>query len=168
MSCLLPRTAGVLLLVALSACAKTPVRPSAALPASSEDAACLVDTATRPVRSTRAPVWIDVQHGLASWYGRTLQGRRTASGERFNMHELTAAHRTLPFGTHVMVRNPRNQREVVVRINDRGPHQPDRVIDLSRAAASALGLLGRGEASVDLLLPMTEGGPAPRPLLGAC
>jgi rare lipoprotein A len=87
---------------------------------------------------------------LASWYGRGFQGRPTASGEPFDMHGLTAAHRTLPFGTPVEVRNPRNGRSVVVRINDRGPHTRRRDIDLSYAAARELGIAGRGTARVDL------------------
>src|SRR5207237_8488018 len=82
--------------------------------------------------------------GLASWYGLAFQGRRTASGERFDMNAFTAAHPSLPFGTRVLVRNPRNDRFVVVRINDRGPFVPGRIIDLSHAAARALGMLGFG------------------------
>lgn len=101
------------------------------------------------------PLWSRWQRGVASWYGGTFHDRRTASGERFNMHELTAAHRTLPFGTEVKVRNPNNNRTVVVRINDRGPFTGNRSIDLSRAAANALGILNRGTAQVELLLQAT-------------
>jgi rare lipoprotein A len=93
--------------------------------------------------------------GLASWYGLAFQGRRTASGERFDMNAFTAAHPTLPFGTRVLVRNPRNDRAVVVRINDRGPFVPGRIIDLSHAAARALGMLSFGPKVVVL----TEPGP---------
>ncbi|HEY9096724.1 MAG TPA: septal ring lytic transglycosylase RlpA family protein [Hydrogenophaga sp.] len=92
-----------------------------------------------------------IGEGLASFYGRKFHGRRTASGERFDMGELTAAHRSLPFGTKVRVRNLRNGKEVVVRINDRGPFKKGRVIDVSRAAAEALGMVGRGLARVELL-----------------
>ena len=92
----------------------------------------------------------EVGRGKASWYGPGFQGRRTASGERFDMNQLTAAHRTLPFGTRVRVRNLQNGREVVVRINDRGPHIRDRIIDLSKAAGAALDLLHAGEAQVVL------------------
>lgn len=88
------------------------------------------------------------EYGLASWYGVQLHRRRTASGERFDMHALTAAHRTLPFGSLVCVRSLVTGREVVVRINDRGPHAANRVIDLSRAAADALGVLGLGTKPV--------------------
>ena len=80
--------------------------------------------------------------GLASWYGPGFHGRRTASGETFNTNALTAAHRTLPFGTQVRVVNQHNGRSVVVRINDRGPFSHGRLIDLSRAAAQMIGLSG--------------------------
>lgn len=88
--------------------------------------------------------------GIASWYGPGFHRRRTASGERFDMHALTAAHRTLPFGTLVCVRSQATGREVVVRINDRGPHVANRVMDLSRGAALALGMHGLGLKPVDV------------------
>ncbi len=89
------------------------------------------------------------QRGVATWYGRELQGHRTASGERFDMNDLTAAHLSLPFGTRVRVTNLRNHRSVVVRINDRGPYGGHgHIIDLSRAAASRLGITGDGSAPV--------------------
>lgn len=88
--------------------------------------------------------------GMASWYGAAFHRRRTASGERFDMHALTAAHRTLPFGSLVCVRSLVNGKAVQVRINDRGPHTQDRVIDLSRAAAQELGMLGLGIKPVTL------------------
>lgn len=88
--------------------------------------------------------------GLASWYGPGFHKRRTASGERFDMHALTAAHRTLPFGTLVCVRSQATGRGVVVRINDRGPHVANRVLDLSRGAALALGMGGLGLKPVDV------------------
>jgi rare lipoprotein A len=91
-----------------------------------------------------------VLRGWASWYGPGFQGQRTASGEPFNPRALTAAHRTLPFGTRVRVTNLRNGQTVVVRINDRGPHVPGREIDLSAGAAQALGLLPMGAAPVRL------------------
>ncbi|MNF73155.1 RlpA-like protein precursor [compost metagenome] len=86
--------------------------------------------------------------GKASYYGSRHHGRRTASGERFDQHALTAAHRTLPFGTRVKVTNLNNDRTVVVRINDRGPHIRGRIIDLSREAADRLGMLRAGVAPV--------------------
>jgi rare lipoprotein A len=94
----------------------------------------------------------DIGAGLASWYGPGLSGHATASGERFDPGELTAAHRSLPFGSKVRVTNPRNGRSVVVRINDRGPYTGGRVIDLSEAAARQLGITGSGEAKVTLAL----------------
>ena len=90
------------------------------------------------------------QVGLASYYARTHHGRRTASGERFDMQAMTAAHRTLPFGTRVRVTNLANGRRTVVRINDRGPFRRERIIDLSYAAARELGMAGRGITRVRL------------------
>ena len=88
--------------------------------------------------------------GLASWYGPHHHGRPTASGQLFDMNALTAAHRTLPLGTRVRVTNVENGRSVVVRITDRGPYVGERVIDVSQAAADALGMLERGVAPVRL------------------
>jgi rare lipoprotein A len=86
--------------------------------------------------------------GKASWYGKRYHGRTTASGERFDMNALTAAHRRLPFGTLVRVTNLSNRRSLVVRINDRGPYARGRIIDLSRRAASLLGFRNMGVARV--------------------
>nr|BDD43801.1 hypothetical protein 20 [Spirochaetaceae bacterium] len=88
--------------------------------------------------------------GIASWYGGKFQGRLTANGEVFDTNELTAAHRELPFGTIVQVTNTDTGASVVVRINDRGPFVDNRVIDLSRAAADAIGLTATGVAPVVL------------------
>jgi rare lipoprotein A len=85
-------------------------------------------------------LWQEV--GIASWYGPRFHGKRTASGERFDTNALTAAHKTLPFGTRVRVKSVADGKEVVVRINDRGPFIAGRIIDLSRAAAQALGMRG--------------------------
>ncbi len=85
-----------------------------------------------------------VEEGLASWYGREAQGGPTASGERFDMHAFTAAHRRLPFNTLVVVENLRNGRRVTVRVNDRGPYGRGRIIDVSFAAARALGMVNAG------------------------
>ncbi|MEL7729287.1 septal ring lytic transglycosylase RlpA family protein [Citromicrobium bathyomarinum] len=90
--------------------------------------------------------------GVASYYGRRFHGRRTANGERFDMNAMTAAHKTLPFGTKVRVTNPRTGKSVVVRINDRGPYAHGREIDVSRAAATQLGLIQRGHGTVELAL----------------
>ena len=91
-----------------------------------------------------------IKSGLASWYGNMFQGRRTASGETYNMNELTAAHRTLPFGSNVKVTDLRSRRSVVVTITDRGPVPEDRVIDLSLAAAKQLRMVGKGVDPVRL------------------
>ena len=90
--------------------------------------------------------------GIASYYGARFHGRRTANGETFDMHAMTAAHRTLPFGSRVRVTNPSNGASVVVRINDRGPFIGGRTIDLSRAAATEIGLIQRGHGNVELEL----------------
>jgi rare lipoprotein A len=90
------------------------------------------------------------QVGPASWYGKSFDGRETASGERYNMFLLTAAHRELPLGTLVRVTNLRNGRAVVVRINDRGPVPKSRIIDLSYGAAQLLGLRAHGVTKVRL------------------
>ncbi len=91
-----------------------------------------------------------VQVGVASWYGPGFHGRKTASGEVFNMHAFTAAHRSLPFGTLVRVTYLKTGKSVVVRINDRGPWKRGRIIDLSYAAARAIGLLRDGTGRVRL------------------
>ena len=91
----------------------------------------------RPVTDDRAVT----EKGLASWYGKKFHGRRTASGEAYNMYAMTAAHKTLPIPSYARVRNPANGHEVIVRVNDRGPFSPGRVIDLSYTAALKLGVL---------------------------
>ena len=93
-----------------------------------------------------------VQEGMAAWYGSKFNGRKTASGERFNMHICTAAHRTLPFNSLVKVTNLKSNASVVVRINDRGPFVKSRIIDLSRAAARKIGLDKTGTARVRIEL----------------
>lgn len=88
--------------------------------------------------------------GIASWYGTKFHGRRTSSGETFDMHRFTAAHRTLPLPSYVEVTNLANGRSLVVRVNDRGPFKKDRLIDLSYAAAARLGFADRGTARVEV------------------
>ncbi len=90
--------------------------------------------------------------GMASFYGYDFAGRQTANGERFNPQAMTAASKTLPFGTLVRVTNRNNGRSVVVRINDRGPYVGGRVIDLSLGAASVVGMIGSGVAPVDIAI----------------
>jgi len=108
-------------LLALASCARLPLRPQGG-----------------------------AETGIASWYGQEFHGRSTSSREIFDMNDMTAAHRTLPFGTNVMVTNLGNDHSVVVRINDRGPFVRGRIIDLSYAAARVLGIVGPGTARVRL------------------
>lgn len=91
------------------------------------------------------------QVGMASWYGHGFHGRKTASGERFNTHAYTAAHKHLKFGTSVRVTNLLNNKSVIVTINDRGPFVRGRVIDLSKAAARAVGIRGTGKVSLTVV-----------------
>lgn len=105
------------------------------------------------------------QIGIASWYGAQHQGKRTASGELFDMNQLTAAHRSLPFGTRLRVTNRDNNQSTEVRINDRGPFVKGRILDVSYAAARRLGALGAGTFPVRLrvvALPTTGADATPR------
>jgi len=101
--------------------------------------------APQPI-TVKAPL----QRGTASWYGPSFQGHRTASGERYDMHDYTAAHPSLPFGTVLEVRNVANGRSVKVRVNDRGPFTHKRIIDLSYAAAKEIGAVLPGTAVVEI------------------
>ncbi len=92
-----------------------------------------------------------MEEGLASWYGPGFHGKKTASGERYNMYAFTAAHKVLPLNSYVLVINLENGRKTVVRINDRGPFVKDRIIDLSYAAAKALGMAKKGVARVRII-----------------
>ena len=104
--------------------------------------------AGKPEIKPAAPSGVKQSRGVASWYGPGFHGRTTANGERYNQNGLTAAHRSLPFGTRVRVTNVNNGRSVVVRINDRGPFAKGRVIDLSAGAARVIGLINSGVAPV--------------------
>jgi len=88
--------------------------------------------------------------GIASYYGSGFHGKKTANGERFDMYDYTAAHRTLPFNTRVKVKNLHNNKSIIVRINDRGPYIKGRIIDLSFNAAKKIGLIGRGVGKVKI------------------
>jgi rare lipoprotein A len=106
-------------------------------------------------RATRMPAPPKVgatEHGIASWYGHPYHGRRAANGEVYDMDKLTAAHRTLPFGTRVLVENQTNGKSVEVRITDRGPFIGGRIIDLSRAAARHIEMIGPGTAKVRVIV----------------
>ena len=153
------------------------VRPNPA-PISSVKAATVVKTeesvsipvrATREVITSRKPVVVEEdglmdrmnvlaaqtvrrfnQSGLASWYGRQFNGRPTASGERFDMHGLTAAHRSLPLNCYIRVTNQDNGKSVVVKVNDRGPFHGNRILDLSYGAAQQIGITSRGVGNVTI------------------
>lgn len=88
------------------------------------------------------------QSGISSWYGRQFHGRTTANGEIFNMHGMTAAHRTLPLGCTIRVTNKSNGKSVILKVNDRGPYAGNRVLDVSHAAAKHLGMVNSGTANV--------------------
>jgi rare lipoprotein A len=153
----------------ISACSSTPPYadrdgPPASVPAGLErtpDAVPRIEAIrsggpNRPYEAagrSYTPVTADTpmaERGAASWYGRKYHGRPTSSGEPYDMFAMSAAHPTMPIPSYARVRNPANGREVVVRINDRGPFVPGRVIDLSYAAAHKLGLLG-GVAPVEVV-----------------
>ncbi len=108
---------------------------------------------------------MQAEEGIASWYGQPFNGRFSASGETYNMYDLTAAHRTLPFGTHVRVHDLENGESVDVRINDRGPFVEGRIIDLSYAAAQSIHMVGPGSALVrlEILNPNMVAGPGAEP-----
>jgi len=108
-----------------------------------------------------APPAGSTERGIASWYGKPYDGRAAADGEIYNMETMVAAHRTLPFQTMVRVRNLTNDKTVDVRIIDRGPFVSNRVIDLSHAAAVAVGLIGSGIAQVELTILSSPAGVAP-------
>lgn len=159
---------------ALALCGLFGLAPIAASTAASPDSAALADSATSvavielvPVQPSAevtlpelagqppapsAPQETVLGQGSASYYAAKFDGRRTASGERFDNSGMTAAHRSLPFGSRVRVTNPANGRSVIVRINDRGPFTRGRLIDVSRAAAEELGMVARGHANVELAL----------------
>ena len=122
--------------------------PGTALISTPVTAAEIITTVAPP----KSTVLTRIRSGLASWYGDMFDGQQTASGQIYNQNELTAAHKTLPFGSKVKVTDLRNKRSVVVTITDRGVLRPGRVIDLSRAAARQLRMVGMGVAPVQLEL----------------
>jgi rare lipoprotein A (peptidoglycan hydrolase) len=112
------------------------------------------------IHNTGLPDTGEIQFGMASWYGGKFHGRTTTSGVKYNMYKLTAAHRTLPFGTLVRVTSIRKDRSVIVMINDRGPWVSGRVIDLSYAAAKKIGMVRDGTARVKLEIINSQTGEA--------
>ena len=118
-------------------------RPSNALAITAVVLGCTLGATSTAAEETKP-----IQTGAASWYGPGFHGKRTANGETFNTNALTAAHKILPFGTQLRVTNERTGKSVVVRINDRGPYAHGRVIDLSKAAAEAVGIEGVGQVTL--------------------
>jgi rare lipoprotein A len=127
-----------------------PVLP--VLPVDNADRLDSIQQAVEQVDSPTAQVYEAVGQGEASYYGAELAGHRTASGERFDPADLTAAHRTLPIGSHVRVTNLSNGKSVIVRVNDRGPGTPSRILDMSLAAARQIAMIRSGKARVKLEL----------------
>jgi len=132
--------------------AQTAVRVSVTLlmltlgfPAAASGPDQVIDPTLHPVKAFRH--WIEV--GQASWYGLRFQGHKTATGESYDMNQLTCAHRSLPLGSWVRVTNLKNKKSIVVRVNDRGPALDNRIVDLSYAAAKAVGLAGIGKVRLD-------------------
>lgn len=157
------RFAGVLLLVLLSACASAPVDgpPRSAPDALPPDAVPRQEPRSRygngPVYEVFGQRYVVMdssygyqERGVASWYGQKFHGRPTSSQEPYDMHAMTAAHKTLPLPTYVRVRNLRNGKSVVVRVNDRGPFVDNRIIDLSYAAAQRLDMVQDGTSLVEV------------------
>ena len=158
----------LLCVIAFAGCAHHPTttRPPATTPVPAPQPAPPEQPAPSPPSGPPPPVERQpavpggyVEEGVASWYGYPFQGRRTSNGEIYDMHQFTAAHRTLPFNAVVRVTNLRNGKQTEVRINDRGPFVANRVIDLSLSAAQALDIVGTGTAPVRLEI---LSGPNPR------
>ena len=166
-TCLALATTAIIVLAACAPITRPVARP-APTPATTTTTPTATPTATPAPTPTPTAVPTDTppgswsQQGLASWYGPNFAGRPTANGEVFDPGRLTAAHKELPFDTRVRVTNVANGRSVVVRINDRGPFKPGRIIDLSRAGAEAIGLIASGVASVRVEL--ADGPAGLRPL----
>jgi rare lipoprotein A len=113
----------------------------------SDPAPAAKDSATHPAQKPKTHHWYQI--GEASWYGIRFQGHKTANGEPFDMNALTCAHRSLPLGSWIRVTNLRNHKSIFVRVNDRGPVPEDRVIDLSYAAARAVGIHGLAKVKLE-------------------
>ena len=113
-------------------------------------ASAVAPAAPAPAATPAAAAAGDATEGKVAYYGSKFNGRRTASGQRFDSNALTMAHRSLPFGTQVRVTNVKNKKSVVVRVNDRGPTTPDRIGDLTTAAAKRIGMTRAGVADVKL------------------
>jgi rare lipoprotein A len=154
----------IAVLLLLSAFAKDIAIPAIALPTplrAGPQRVLPADTLAHTA-NTNVAAFSNIKSGMASWYGTVLQGHLTASGRRFNMYEMTAAHRDLPFGSKVRVTNVRNHRSVIVTITDRGVLFSDRVIDVSYGAAKQLQMIKSGVDPVNLEVMTTNPIPLPR------
>lgn len=140
------------LTVLLAVCGLAQAQTPASAPAAAAAPAATVAPAAAPAAAG--------DEGKLAWYGKKFAGRRTASGQAFNPEAMTMAHKSLPFGTRVRVTNLKNKRSVVLRVNDRGPTQADRVVDVSAAAARKLGMSRSGvvDAKIEVV---TEAKPRP-------
>jgi rare lipoprotein A len=141
--------------LSVEACASPEVQFPLSAPASLASVASATSPASASMpasapSSTSLPVF--TQEGLATYYADSLHGRKTASGERYDKAAMTCAHRKLPFGTYLLVESLTNKKSVVVRVNDRGPFSAGRIIDVSRAAAEKLDLIGPGKMKVRITL----------------
>lgn len=148
-----PAIGGAAAMLASPAAAEQPgsfAAPSAPFAAAVTPAMIVSTDSTIADAVASEPAYKPLGSGMASYYGRELAGNRTASGERFNPADLTAAHRTLPLGSRVRVTNTRTGDSVIVRINDRGPFHGSRLIDLSEAAAREIGIRAAGSGRVEI------------------
>lgn len=144
----------LILALLLPSCAKQPLQPPP--PPAQKETTGYIQPTQRPYKIMGKKYYPlpssegYVKEGTASWYGRKFHGRKTSNGETYNMYGKTAAHKTLPMNTYVLVKNLENDREMVLRINDRGPFVKGRIIDLSLRAAQELGVVKNGTAKVKL------------------
>ena len=134
------------------AAASDPGTTKVKTPAAGSSPVIKTNTSSKPGAKAKKP-----QVGNASWYGKAFHGRQTASGEDYDMFQLTAAHRSLPLGTYVKVTNLRNGKWAVLKVNDRGPYVGNRILDVSYGAAQALNFRGRGveKVQVEVVEPQT-------------
>jgi len=135
----------------------TAILLSAGLAAASDPATTKVKTPAAAAQKKTSGKATRTQVGQASWYGKAFHGRATASGEEYDMFQLTAAHKTLPLGTYVKVTNLRNGKWAVLKVNDRGPYVGDRILDVSYGAAQVLNFRGRGveRVKIEVIEPQT-------------
>lgn len=141
---------GIVLTLILAGCSSAPRYGSQTTPGKKTPPERRTPTRQIPVDKSPQLSYQRSWIGLSSWYGEDFHGKKTANGEIFDMHSLTAAHKTLPLGTQIRVTNLENNRSVVVRVNDRGPYVEGRILDLSYGAAKALGFENMGTAKVHI------------------